>query len=133
MPSSSDPVLFPPSSPPGHLHSARSSQSVLGAPPHPIFNINSSLPAPLSSLSNSPPLGVELMVGNSSSKSPFFCILGEPFHGPESSKGISVHSPMADSFCCRPSAFGAPPRANVLDGFNGGSTSLSDFVDPSIP
>ncbi|GMH31996.1 hypothetical protein Nepgr_033840 [Nepenthes gracilis] len=74
-----------------------------------------------------------LMVGNPSSKSPSLCSPGEPFHGPECSEGLSVHSPMADSFCCGPSASGVPPRADVLDGFNGGSTSLSSFVDPSIP
>ncbi|GMH29928.1 hypothetical protein Nepgr_031771 [Nepenthes gracilis] len=72
------------------------------------------------------------MVSNPSCKSPSFCSPGEPLPGPKSSEGFSVH-PMADSFYCRPSASGAPPRANVLDGFNGGSTSLSDLVEPSIP
>ncbi|GMH03437.1 hypothetical protein Nepgr_005276 [Nepenthes gracilis] len=110
----------------------RSSQSVLGAPPHLIFNLNSSLPAPLSSLSKSSPLGVELNVGHQSSQSPSLYSPGEPFHGPECSEGPSVHPPLADSTCCGLSSSGASPRAAVHDGFRDGPKTLSGCVDPSL-
>ncbi|GMH21079.1 hypothetical protein Nepgr_022921 [Nepenthes gracilis] len=86
---------------------------------------------PLSSLSKSSPLGVELIIGHPSSQSPSLYSPGEPFHGPECSEGLSVHSPTADSTCCRLSSSGASPRAAVHDGFKEGSKTLSGCVDPS--